>query len=510
MISSSLFFLLGAFSCFAFYRIKKGSLYQIGNAIVVAAEKECALKKAAFEIELKEKQFANERQCEHVLQEHRLKIAKEEERHKARQEALEEQKSALEKRLSLIEKNQIHLRIEQEKLEEEKKKIDAMCKKAQADLEAISQITAAEAKESLLKKIESETRLESARLLMRLKKEAEEEANMQAAKILATAMNRLSSSCVTDVAITTVFLQSEEMKGRIIGREGRNIATLEHLTGVNLLIDDTPNAVVISGFDPLRKQIAKMALTELIQDGRIHPTRIEEAVKRAEGTLHSQVKEFGEKAFLRCGLALAAPEIIQLVGKLHFRSSFGQNVLEHSIEVSHLMGIMAAECGLDSALAKRIGLLHDMGKAASEQLEGSHAMVGYELALKYGEKEVVANGIGCHHNEIAPITIEGSLCNTADALSGGRPGARAEAIENYIKRLKKLEQISCQYEGVIKAYAMQAGREIRVIVEPDQLDDAATYHLARNLCKRIEQEVSYGGKIKVTVIREKRIIEYAT
>jgi ribonuclease Y len=299
------------------------------------------------------------------------------------------------------------------------------------------------------------------------------------------------------------------MKGRIIGREGRNIRALERATGINFIIDDTPGAVVLSGFDPVRKHIAKMALAELVQDGRIHPTRIEEVVEKATLNVHKQIKQYGEDAALRAGAMNLHPELINLLGKLKFRYSYGQNVLDHSLEVSYLMGLMAAEMGLDIRLAKRIGLLHDVGKAVSHEIEGSHAIIGHDLALKYGESKEVANGIGCHHHEMAPITVEADLCSAADAISASREGARIEAVEEYIKRLKKLEDMALEFNGIEKAYAMQAGREVRIVVLPDEVDDVGVVNLARELTKRIEQELSYPGKIKVTVIREKRIVEYA-
>jgi ribonuclease Y len=299
------------------------------------------------------------------------------------------------------------------------------------------------------------------------------------------------------------------MKGRIIGREGRNIRTLERETGVNFIIDDTPGAVVLSGFDPVRLYIAKTALTELLADGRIHPTRIEEVVAKARETVKKKIWQYGEDAALRANLMNLHPELITLLGKLKFRFSYGQNVLEHSLEVSHILGMMAAELNLDVSLAKRIGLLHDIGKAVTHEVEGSHAIIGYDLALKYGESQKVANGIGCHHREMEPITVEGSLCGAADAMSASRPGARIEALEEYIKRQHKLEEIAMAFPGVDKAFSLQAGRELRLEVLPEMIDDDGAINLARDLSKKIEQEIHYNGKIKVTVIREKRVVEYA-
>ena len=340
-------------------------------------------------------------------------------------------------------------------------------------------------------------------------KEAKEESEQEASRIIATAINRLAVPCVSETTVNTVAIPNEEMKGRIIGREGRNIRALERATGITCIIDDTPGAIVLSGFDPIRMHIAKMALAELIHDGRIHPTSIEEAVAKAQQNIQKLIKKYGEDAAMRVGAINLHPELINLLGKLKFRFSYGQNILGHSLEVSHLMGMMAAELGLDSRMAKRIGLLHDMGKAVSHEMEGTHAIIGHDLALKYGESKEVANGIGCHHGEIEATTIEGSLCSAADAISASRQGARSESVDEYVKRLKRLEDLACEFSGVEKAYAMQAGREIRVVVLPDEVDDDGVITLARDLTKRIENELNYPGKIKVTVIREKRIIEYA-
>lgn len=381
--------------------------------------------------------------------------------------------------------------------------------KLKLELENASGFSTSEARDVLIARVQDEIKNETANLIRRTKKEAEEEAEKEAAKIIATAINRLTIHCVSEATVNTVSIPNEDMKGRIIGREGRNIRTLERATGVNFIIDDTPGAVVISGFDPIRMQVAKMALTDLITDGRIHPTRIEEAVEKAKCNIQRQIKQYGEDAALRAGAMNIHPEIILLLGKLKFRFSYGQNVLDHSLEVSHLMGLMAGELGLDIRMAKRIGLLHDVGKSVSHEIEGTHAVIGHDLALKFGESKEVANGIGCHHFEMDPQTVEASLCSAADTISASRPGARTEAVEEYIKRLKKLEDIAYDFPGVEKAYAMQAGREVRIVVLPDMVDDDGIVNLARDLTKRIEQEVSYPGKIKVTVIREKRIVEYA-
>jgi ribonuclease Y len=299
------------------------------------------------------------------------------------------------------------------------------------------------------------------------------------------------------------------MKGRVIGREGRNIRMLERELGVNILVDDTPGAIVLSGFDPIRKHLAKLVLTELLQDGRIHPTRIQEVIERQRQEIDRQIHQFGEDAAMRAGAINLHPELMALLGRLKFRFSYGQNILEHSLEVSYLMGLMAEELGLSAPLARRIGLLHDIGKAVSHEVSGSHALIGRDLALKYGESPEVANGIGCHHREIEPITVEGSLCGAADALSASRPGARIGALDEYVKRLQDLEEITQEFPGVERAYVMQAGREIHVSVLPDAVDDAGLVNLARAISERIEAKLNYPGRIKVIVVREKRIVAYA-
>ncbi len=500
--------LFGACGFWFVYRLKKGKFQHLAYEIVEKAEREANHIRSTAVIELKEKAFSEQRTIDLLFQEHRQKVAREEERLSQREDKLDTRIAWVEKKLADIEKRDTALAIAQTACEEEKKQLASLQEKTIAALEEMAGLSASQAKELLLERVEVSVRQDAARLTQRLRTEMLDNMDKEATRVIATAIQRLAIPCVSEVAVTSVSLPSEEMKRRIIGREGRNIRALEQLIGVNFLIDDS--AVVISGFDPIRRHIAKTVLTELIHDGRIHPTRIEEIVRRTEKMIEKKIKETGEDAAVRAGVVHLHPHLANLLGKLHFRTSFGQNILEHSLEVSSILGLMASELGLDGALARRIGLLHDIGKAISHEKEGSHALVGYESALKYGEKEEVANGIGCHHDEMPPLTVEGSLCSAADAISGGRPGARNEAIEHYFKRLRKLEHISTQFEGVVKAYALQAGHEIRVMVEPDLMDDAAIVNLARNLAQRIEQELSYPGKIKVTVIREKRAIEYAT
>ncbi len=500
---------LGTFCYWLFYRMKLGSFQQMGQEILRRAELDSDHIRARAENELKRRQFDLQREFEESKLSERSKLMKEESRLKLREDKLDSRMSLVEKKLTEIEKRESYLTDLKEKLEAEKLRIKDKEDRLVLELEKISGLTTTEARQILIDQFTHEVKADAGNLIRRITKEAEEEAELRASKIIATSINRLAVPCVSETTINTVAIPSDEMKGRIIGREGRNIRTLERETGVNFIIDDTPGAVVISGFDPIRLHIAKTALTELLSDGRIHPTRIEEVVIKARETVKKKIWQYGEDAALRANQMNLHPELITLLGKLKFRYSYGQNVLDHSLEVSHILGMIAAELQLDVARAKRIGLLHDIGKAVTHEIEGTHALIGRDLALRFGESAEVANGIGCHHREIEPISIEGSLCGTADAISASRPGARIEALEEYIKRQQNLENIALQFPGVEKAYALQAGREIRIEVLPEQINDDGALALARDLSKRIEQELRYPGKIKVTVIREKRVVEYA-
>ncbi len=500
---------LGSILFWIYHKISLGGFSKLATGIIAEAEIEAQEIKKASENANKQKQFDQQRELDQIWQQERKKIQREEERLKQREDKLEGRMNLVEKKLSDIEKREAIILARKAQLDDEKKQVSELQTRLLEELERSSGLTSNEAKELLLSKLTNEVKTDAANLIRRSQKEAEEEADKLASTIIATAINRLAVPCTSETTVCTVSIPNDEMKGRIIGREGRNIRALERETGVNFIIDDTPGAVVLSGFDPIRKQIAKTALTELVQDGRIHPTRIEEVVQKATLSVHKQIKQFGEDAALRAGAMNLHPEIINLLGKLKFRFSYGQNVLDHSIEVSHILGLMAAELGLDIRMAKRIGLLHDMGKAVTHEMEGSHAIIGHDLALKFGESKEIANGIGCHHNEMPPITVEGSLCSSADAISASREGARIEAVEEYMKRLKQLETIAMDFPGVEKAYAMQAGREIRVVVLPEAIDDVGVINLARDITRRIEQELSYPGKIKVTVIRELRAVEFA-
>lgn len=500
---------IGLIGLWLFHRFKLGNYAQIAKDIIQKAEMDVASLKKGHELSMKQIQIEQEREREQLWLNERKKILREEERIKQREDKLEGRMLLLEKKVAEVEKREAILAAHSSQLDAEKTQVIEQQARLIKELEQISGLSANEARDVLLNRITYDVKTDAANMVRRTLKEAEEEADRQASRIIATAINRLAVSCVSEGTVNTVAIPNDEMKGRIIGREGRNIRALEQATGVNFIIDETPGAVVLSGFDPIRLHVAKATLTELVSDGRIYPTRIEEVVEKAQGNVKKQIKQYGEDAALRAGIMNLHPELITLLGKLRFRYSYGQNVLDHSLEVSHLMGLMAAEIGINVALAKRIGLLHDMGKAVTHEMEGTHAVIGHDLALKYGESKEVANGIGCHHNEMDPITVEGSLCSSADAMSAARPGARIEAAEEYVKRLKKLEDIAISYPGVEKAYAMQAGREMRIDVLPDAIDDEGLMTLARDITKRIENEVSYSGKIKVTVIREKRAISYA-
>ncbi len=498
LILASTFF-LGLLTFYLAHKLKTGGFEKLGQEILTKAQAQAEKNETTLSLELKEKELACQRELDQKDQKFKKRLDH-------REDKLDRQMELVESKLTEIAKREKAA----QKVEEKLASLTAKEKEVLDELQRLSTFTQKEAEAKLFEKVSHELSHETAKLTIRMKNEAEEESERTAAQIIATAINRLALPTSSQISVVTVALPNQEMKGRVIGREGRNIRALEQLTGVTFALDDTPNAIVISCFDPIRKEVAKRALKDLIQDGRIHPTRIEEVVARTQERVHAQIKEYGEDAAIRASVMGLHPELLKLLGKLSFRFSYGQNVLEHSLEVSHLMGMIASELGLDAALAKRIGLLHDMGKALSHEVEGSHALIGRDFALRYGESEDVANGIGCHHEEILPTTIEGSLCSAADKISGGRPGARVEALEQYLKRAHKLEQISLQFPGVEQAYALQAGREIRVIVEPDHFDDHTTIHLARNIAKKVEQELSYPGKIKVTVIREKRVIEYAT
>jgi len=502
-------FLSGAFTFWLFHRLRFGSYQSLAQEIIDKAELQAQIVQRDSDLEIKKKQEELIKKTEESLAAKRQKLAQHEERLKERDDKLERRMTLVEKKLRDIDKREAILQARREQNEEEKHTISKSRRELLKETEKLAGMTAKEAREALLNQIQTEIKAETASLIKKGQEEAEEEVDRIAGSLIATAINRLAVSTVSDTSIVTVDLPSDDMKARIVGRDGRNIRALERLSGVNFLIDETPGVVVISGFDPIRKAIAKTALTELVKDGRIHPSRIEEALERASGVVHKQIKKHGEDAAVRVGAVDLKPEVIELLGKLKYRTSFGQNVLEHSLEVSYLMGVMATELALNVPLAKRIGLLHDIGKALKHEVEGTHALIGRDFLLKHGESDEVANGVGCHHEEIPPITVEGALCGPADKISASRPGARIEAAEEYFKRLKSLETIAYEFPGIEEAHAVQAGREVRIVVMPEMVDDNGILNLARDLSKKIESEMNYSGKIKVTVIREKRAVEYA-
>lgn len=512
IILASLFifgFISGIVGLSIYNRLKCKSLRHLAVGMIKNAESAADAIRLNQELELTKRQVEQERVLENKWLKERKKILDREERLKKREDSLENRIHLVEKKMNDVERRESIVLTKREQVENDKKTVEKQSLFLIAEIEKLSGLSALEAKNLLMDKLTSEVKSEAANFIRKTLKEAEEHADMKATRIISAAISRLAVPCVSETTVNTVTLPSEDIKGKIIGREGRNIRTLERVTGVNFVIDDTPNTVIISGFDPVRLYIAKSALTELVNDGRIHPTKIEEAVEHAKCRAEKEIKRAGENAALRTGIMNLHEELIMLLGKLTFRQSYGQNMLEHSLEVSHLMGLMAGELGLNVHVAKRIGLLHDMGKAVTHEIEGTHALIGHDLALKYGESPQVANGIGCHHFEIEASTIEGSLCSSADAISASRPGARIEAIGEYIKRLKKLEAIAHEFPGVEKAYALQAGRELRIFVMPDMIDDDGVVNLARDLTKRIERDLSYPGKIKVAITRETRIVEYA-
>lgn len=429
---------------------------------------------------------------------------------------LRQKEELLDRKLEQVDRKENELnRIEKEllnrerQIQEKENQYNQLIKEQQLLLERIAGMREEEARQELFRRIEQEARFEAARLIKRIEDEAKQEADKKAKEILSLAVQRYASDFVVDNTVTAVSLPNDEMKGRIIGREGRNIRAFEALTGVDLVVDDTPELVILSSFDPIRREVARIALERLITDGRIHPARIEEVVEKAKRDVDMAIKEEGEKAIFELGLSGIHPEIVKLIGRLKYRTSYGQNVLQHSKEVAWLSGIMAGEIGVDVTLAKRAGLLHDIGKAVDHEMEGSHQEIGAMLARKYGESEEVINAILSHHEDVEFSCVESALVAAADALSAARPGVRRETIESYIKRLTKLEELAMSYQGVQNCYAIQAGREVRLIVRPDMVSDEECAMIARDLSKRIEKELSYPGQIKVTVIRELRFIEYA-
>ena len=415
----------------------------------------------------------------------------------------------LESKMNFLEKREKELEAKNLKLDEKSKQIDEALNKQMEELQRISGLSKEEAKKYLLSELDKELTLEKANLIKEHEQRAKEKSEKTAKEVISYAIQKCAADHTSETTVSIVELPSDEMKGRIIGREGRNIKTLETLTGIDLIIDDTPEAVVISGFDPLRREVAKIALQKLIDDGRIHPAKIEEMVEKAKEQLEATITEEGERAVLETGVVGLNQDLVKLIGKLKYRTSYGQNVLNHSIEVSNLARIMAEELGLDAKLARRAGLLHDIGKALDHDMEGTHVEIGVDILKKYKENEMVINAVQAHHGDVEPKTMEAVLVQAADAISASRPGARRETLETYIKRLEQLEKIADSFDGVEKSFAIQAGREVRIIVKPEKVNDAQMTLMARDIAKKVEDEMEYPGQIKVNIIRETRVVDYA-
>ena len=470
--------------------------------IVQDARRDSESKKREALVEAKEEIHKLRTEMEKEARERRSELLQFERRVTHKEEILDRRSESLERKEESLQRRNL----EADRREEE---ISEILQKQRRELERLSKLSTEEARELILKQVEGEIKHETAIMIRELEAQAKDEADKKARDIISLAIQRTAADHVAESTISVVSLPNDDMKGRIIGREGRNIRAFETLTGIDLIIDDTPEAVILSGFDPVRREIARIALERLIADGRIHPARIEEMVERARQEVDTVIKDAGEQATLETDVHGLHPEIVKLLGRLRFRTSYGQNVLKHSVEVAHLAGIMATELGVDAGLAKRAGLLHDIGKAVDHEVEGTHVEIGIDLLKKYKENRDVIHAMACHHGDSEPESVEAVLIMAADSISAARPGARRETLESYIKRLQKLEKISGSFEGVEKSYAIQAGREVRIMVKPDCIDDATAVKLSRDIVKRIEAELEYPGQIKVTVIRETRAVEYA-
>ena len=484
------------------YESKIGSAEEKSREIIDEALKTAETKKREALLEAKEESIKTKNELEKETRERRAELQRYERRVLSKEENVEKKADALEKR-------EAGLLAREEVLTKKTAEVDSLYEKGIQELEKISGLTSEQAKEYLLKSVEDDVKHDTAKLIKELENKAKEEADKKAKDYIVTAIQRCAADHVAETTVSVVQLPNDEMKGRIIGREGRNIRTLETMTGVELIIDDTPEAVVLSGFDPIRREVARIALERLIVDGRIHPARIEEMVEKAQKEVETMMREEGEAAILEVGIHGIHPELVKLLGKMKFRTSYGQNALKHSIEVAQLAGLLAAEMGLDVRLAKRAGLLHDIGKSVDHEMEGSHIRLGADLCRKYKESAVVINAVESHHGDVEPQSLIACLVQAADTISAARPGARRETLGTYTNRLKQLEDITNSFKGVDKSFAVQAGREVRIMVVPEQISDDDMVLLARDISKRIEDELEYPGQIKINVIRESRVTDYA-
>ncbi|MCQ4638090.1 ribonuclease Y [Anaerovorax odorimutans] len=479
-----------------------GSAEQKAKNLILDAENRSETIRKEYILEAKEEAHKLRSDADREIRERRSEISKSERR-------LIQKEESIDRKLENIEKKEESITSKEQSIISKQKELDHVLERQMEELEKISGYSVEEAKAILLENTEKEIRYEASVMIKDIEAKAKEEADKKAKEIITGAIQRCAADHVAESTVSVVPLPNDEMKGRIIGREGRNIRAIETLTGIDLIIDDTPEAVILSGFDPVRREVARLSLEKLIVDGRIHPARIEEMVKKSEREVNAIIKEEGEQATFEVGIHNLHPELVKLLGRLKYRTSYGQNVLKHSIEVAHLAGLMAGELGLDITLAKRAGLLHDIGKAIDHEKEGTHVDLGIEVLKKYKESEAVINGMAAHHGDYEPKSMEAVLIAAADALSAARPGARRETLETYIKRLEKLEDIANTTPGVDKSFAIQAGREIRIIAKPDEVTDESIIFLARDISKKIESELEYPGQIKVNVVRETRAIDYA-
>ncbi len=502
LISAVIFTFVGIYARKKIAESKMESAESEAKKIIELANKEAENRKKEEIYKAQEEIMASRKELDQEIRERRGEVQRQENR-------LIQKEENLENKINTLERKEKELILKTEANENKGKELEELKNKEMEELERISRLSQEEAKKMILSEMEKQITIEKANLLKEMEQKTKETAEKSAKEIIGYAIQKCAADHTSETTVSIVSLPNDDMKGRIIGREGRNIKTLETLTGIDLIIDDTPEAVVISGFDPLRREIAKMALEKLINDGRIHPAKIEEMVEKSREELEQTIKEEGERAAMEAGVVGLHPDIIKLLGKLKYRTSYGQNVLNHSVEVSNLARIMAEELGLDPKIARRAGLLHDIGKALDHDMEGTHVEIGVDILKKYKENETVINAVEAHHGDVEPLSLEAVLVQAADAISASRPGARRETLEAYIKRLQQLEEIADSFEGVDKSFAIQAGREIRIIVKPEKITDSEMTIMARDVAKKVEGEMDYPGQIKVNVIRETRVVDYA-